>query len=858
MATQSGLTTLSTTDDPPPAGSSRQATYRLLWVATQLAGLLLLIRAFEIESRAFYSLACLAFGGFVVHALLPARHQLRFFGLLSVASLFVVLGPVAGALTLGIGLMLIGICHLPIRFSLRMLALLVLGSVLIWGRGHVSGWRELGAVWPVLASMFVFRIALYAYSLRHRDAPFSLEWALAYFFMLPNVCFALFPIVDYKTFVRTRFDGERFAIYERGVQWMLRGIVHLMLYRVVYYNLVLGELYVNDLTDLVRQVVATFFLYLKVSGIFHLAVGMLYLYGFRLPETHHLYFLSSSFTDFWRRINIYWKDFMMKLVYYPSFFRLRKLGNRTALYGATALVFIVTWALHGVQFYFVRGEGLFSRRDVAFWGLFAVLVLATTWWESREGRVRQAKRPGWSARRGAATVATFVAIAILWSLWNAESFRTWVFMYSRAQYASVGSVALVIGLAGAAFVLTGFSWGSDKLAAFPSAPAPVAAYGRRASARLAFMLGVGVLALPAVSKNLTPDVGAVVANLHGVGLPIVGEAGANIGYYESLQPSSADARGEWHLARAKPEARFDTTAMYTPRDGFLLDGLRPDVHTTFLGKPFTTNRWGFRGRDYALEKPAGVYRIALLGASDVMGWGVGDNETFGAVLEASLDSSAARSGRRVEVLNFGMSAYSLPQRAYVAQELAMKFKPDLILLSAEAYELPFYRFELERVFERHTPIPDAKLASIIEHGDVNHSAKGIDLLREIRPLSPAMTTRVLAWVSEMARPAGAAVAVISLKLPEQRGDGTLERLRGYVADAGLPLLDCADVWHGRNPESLSVGGADLHPNAAGHRLIAGCVEEKLRLNAAYARLPVGPANSIAASMASITSRQHLQ
>ena len=72
---------------------------------------------------------------------------------------------------------------------------------------------------------------------------------------------------------------------------------------------------------------ATFLLYLRVSGQFHLIVGVLHLFGFRLPETHHLYFLASSFTDFWRRINIYWKDFMMKLVYYPSFFRLQRLGT---------------------------------------------------------------------------------------------------------------------------------------------------------------------------------------------------------------------------------------------------------------------------------------------------------------------------------------------------------------------------------------------------------------------------------------------------------------------------------------------------------------------------------------------------
>ena len=61
------------------------------------------------------------------------------------------------------------------------------------------------------------------------------------------------------------------------------------------------------------------------------------MFGFNLPETHHLYLLASSFTDFWRRINIYWKDFIMKLFFYPSFFKLRKLGSTWALVLATLL-----------------------------------------------------------------------------------------------------------------------------------------------------------------------------------------------------------------------------------------------------------------------------------------------------------------------------------------------------------------------------------------------------------------------------------------------------------------------------------------------------------------------------------------
>ena len=67
---------------------------------------------------------------------------------------------------------------------------------------------------------------------------------------------------------------------------------------------------------------------------------MLHLFGFNLPETHHLYFLASSFTDFWRRINIYWKDFMMKVFYYPVVLRAAQARRDRGAVIATALVFV--------------------------------------------------------------------------------------------------------------------------------------------------------------------------------------------------------------------------------------------------------------------------------------------------------------------------------------------------------------------------------------------------------------------------------------------------------------------------------------------------------------------------------------
>ena len=331
-------------------------------VSAQLALVLLVIHRFQLESRTFFQVMLLGAGGFVIHALLPLRHRLAFFTLLSLASILIALGLRDGIFLVGLGLLLIGICHLPLRMPFRVSLLIVTGGLFaIWRMELIPApWSV--AIWPILGSMFMFRTALYLYTLSYDEKRPSPLQTFAYFFMLPNVCFPLYPVVDCSTFLRSHYDRADARIYETGMSWIARGLLHLILYRFVYLHLVSDPDQLRTLGGLVQFLLATYLLYLRVSGQFHLIVGVLHLFGFRLPETHHLYYLASSFSDFWRRINIYWKDFMMKLVYYPSFFRLRRWGQNTALVGATLVVFLATWILHSYQWFWLRGGFPSSRR----------------------------------------------------------------------------------------------------------------------------------------------------------------------------------------------------------------------------------------------------------------------------------------------------------------------------------------------------------------------------------------------------------------------------------------------------------------------------------------------------------------
>src|SRR5271156_5568591 len=147
-----------------------------------------------------------------------------------------------------------------------------------------------------------------------------------------------------------------------------------------------------------------------------MACGMLHLFGFQLPETHHNYLLATGFTDYWRRINIYWKDFMVRIVFNPVVFRLKRWPRPLALTAATAVVFVVTWLLHAYQSYWLRGVWGFSAPDALFWGILGILVLINVQLDARRGarRVKVPGRPPLRLALGAIqTFATFTTISLL-------------------------------------------------------------------------------------------------------------------------------------------------------------------------------------------------------------------------------------------------------------------------------------------------------------------------------------------------------------------------------------------------------------------------------------------------------------
>jgi hypothetical protein len=106
---------------------------------------------------------------------------------------------------------------------------------------------------------------------------------------------------------------------------------------------------------------------------------------------------------------------------------------------------------------------------------------------------------------------------------------------------------------------------------------------------------------------------------------------------------------------------------------------------------------GLREGGLTVAKPAGTYRVALLGDSLTEGLQVPIESTFGQILSRRL----SKSGQKVQVLNFGVSGYATVQEYLQLQKQVLKYSPDLVVLGYNSRDM----------FENWAP-PDQVISNI--------------------------------------------------------------------------------------------------------------------------------------------------
>jgi len=104
---------------------------------------------------------------------------------------------------------------------------------------------------------------------------------------------------------------------------------------------------------------------------------------------------------------------------------------------------------------------------------------------------------------------------------------------------------------------------------------------------------------------------------------------------------------------------------------------KPNTYTKVVERDYSTimqyGPKGLRGEDHPYAKPAGVFRILVLGDSMVDGFSVPLENRVSEVLQARL-------GPRADVVNLGVSGYSTDQELLMLESEGWKYRPDLVIL----------------------------------------------------------------------------------------------------------------------------------------------------------------------------------
>lgn len=824
-----------------------------------------LVYHYEIEGTALLVVLSLAAVGFAITIVSPRAYRLPLFLAVSLSGIFIVLGLRDGVWLIVLGMLLIGACHLPLKGIYRVLALVFIGGALAVARDSWDGSPWSSALWPILGSMFMFRLILYVRATSFARANSGFWTTMAYFFMLPNLAFPLFPVVDYDGFRRSHLSMDELSmdeseVYERGILFICRGLVHLILYRLIYANFIDDPTEIMSLGDLVQFVVGTYLLYLRVSGHFHLAIGILHLFGFALPATNRMYFLSSGFTDMWRRMNIYWTEFMTKVVFYPTYFRLKRLGQVSAIVVSTAVVFFATWFLHSYQWFWLRGGFPLRLQDALFWGVLGVLVTRGVLKEI--GTSQPAKSPlRWSWKPGLKAAATFFTISFLWSLWSAPTFADWVWMLSAVVNVDLKGIVLILVI-----LLIISIMASLERAQLGTMPRWIEVALTARGVTIASLTVLLILAQPATWRVVPSPAAEVLKSIQTAKVNPRDNIVQSRGYYERLDVKRADHdAGVGDTVQIFEKLRHVANNECTEfvlqrtrlRQDLLMVDLVPSLHLAYplpcwnKNMTFSTNKWGMRDKEYSLDKPEDTLRIEIYGASQVMGFGITDGATFEQIVEDRLNREDACSNHRhFEILNFGVDRYSVMQQLALLDERGFKFSPDIVIFTVRAKEhlwVPEYiaalaRYRINVPYEPLMTLLRGEGLASVDNGSIAVPFQSWRNFAQTIGVSPSMpsgelssrATRISgavthwAWkqfadssVSRGAMPMVLAVDLVMDETPREMPD------RSAIKSAGLSVIDLLNVYPEGERNMLRVSAEDIHPNEAGHRIIADNLYDRL-------------------------------
>jgi len=290
-----------------------------------------------------------------------------------------------------------------------------------------------------------------------------------------------------------------------------------------------------------------------------------------------------------------------------------------------------------------------------------------------------------------------------------------------------------------------------------------------------------------------------------------------------------------------------TISRFDERLGWSLrPGMRAWSGRTGTPIEYRINSRGLRDREIPYAKPAGEFRIVLVGDSHTFGFGVPYEKHYARLLEGYL--------RNVEVVNTGVGGYGVDQYLLMLQNEGVRYEPDLVVAYVPHYSSFRHTYarrygRAKPVFElvdgelrlTHSPVPDPHVGwGAVADWMRRHSAawefvgrRGEQLLTRLGAIetaaarqrarvdrdwqdeafvarAEALGSRIVLEMDRVARRHGARFVLVT----KQR------RTYGLYADAVAAEIPALDVSEALDNERFKLPGRLHHINEAGNGVLA--------------------------------------
>lgn len=685
---------------------------------------------------------------------------------------------------------------------------------------------------PFIGTLFMFRLISYCFHSGKLKIKLPFFQRLSYFLLLPNLTFLIFPIIDYGQFANTYYSREAVAVYRRGLYRLTIGVALLMLYRILYFYFSVSPEEVINAPTFFGFIAVAYFLIIQIAGMLLISVGWITLFGYDLPALFYNFFLAHSFADLWRRINIYWRDFMKNIFYYPIYFRLRKKGEYFALATTGLLAFFISWMLHQYQLFWISGQISLRIQDGIYWmimGTFITINVMIQYANAGKRTNETISDLRFFLNSGLRTSGIFIFAAVLFSIWNADSLATWFFLASKVFSGSASDYLLLAGGVVSLVIISGVI----ALAFRNRSPISEQTESRWFPVAAPVLLMCGIVFI-ILSRQLPADSRVAIVGEE------IGEARVNSfdreildeGYYGKMLETGGALSFRLHGFELMGDNNWGNAdgAMHRTGDIFLRS-FNPDTSVLHYDFHMTINHFGMRDRQYTLEKPARTVRWIFLGGSYVTGFGVESDQMFSELMETRLnDSLFAVDTNHLEIMNASCFGYGVIQQAALCRTRIQQYNADAVFYFSHPDENRYCAQMMSKFVILGTDLTGyPEIQNAITKASVTPTQSRPEIVERLLPYSEEVIKWAYATIADSCiRNGSTPVWVFLPTTTDEKTDMQYTRFSQLASNAGFTCINLSGVYGNNRLSLIQGGGLDTHPSEFAHKLIAARLTGELR------------------------------